>query len=216
MVRKTGSWVILAIFTFYFTSTAGQKNNFLGKYSIPIASGAIGVSWGTALLLAPETYSPRFHTISQLGAQHYKYAPVMNSGFIAHGALVGVKSAYDLIKGNGPWIENAPLLVYGSSLTLLGLFHTIPFEKGIPYAQREANVHGILAVTAVAGLTGTILANLACEKNRKKIPLHIAGLGAVVISSSLLLADKQRKGLWESTLLMSGICWMTINYSVRF
>jgi hypothetical protein len=216
MNRKIDTWIFLAIFTLYFSNVAGQKNNFYGKYCIPIASGTLGVSWGAALLLAPETYSPRFHTISQLGAQHYKYAPVMNSGFITHGALVGLKSAHDLIKGNGHWTTNVPLLIYGSSLTMLGFYHTVPFEKGIPYAQREANVHGILAVTAVAGLTGTILANLVCEKNRKKLPLHIAGLGAVAISSSLLLTDKQRKGFWESALLMSGICWMTINYSVRF
>jgi hypothetical protein len=206
---------LIVMLSLLYLTVQGQKDIFFRKYSIPLSNSVLGLSVGCAQAIAPASYSWRLNTISQLGAQNYTFAPAMNAGFITHGALIGLKSAHDLIKGNGHWMTNAPLLLYGTSVTLLGFIHTVPFEPGIPYSQNEASLHGTLAISAIAGLTGAMIGNLAKERNPKKIPLHISCLGVVLFSSSMLYLDEKNKGAWERVLLMNGLTWLTLNYTIK-
>ena len=194
----------------------GAQNELLHQYAVPVATGALSLSCGVAHLVAPASYSWQKHTISQLGAQHYNKAGLMNSGFVLHGTLLTLTSANDLMKGNGHWSVNSCMLLYGMSTGMLGMVHTVPFTENTPYSPRESHWHGILAVSAGTALTGAMLSSLITEKNKKKIPLHIAALSVAGLSSALIFTDERNKGIWERTLLLSGMCWMTLNYSFKF
>ena len=207
------SFIILLI---QFNAGFAQNSNYFEKYNIPIATTLIGISLTSAHLVAPYTYDWNTNSISQLGAQNYKYSGIMNSGFISFGSLIGAQAINDLTTKNKHWTTSSFMLLYGTSVTLTGFFSAEPFEKGIAYNQREANIHSLFANIAGISLTGAMVSSLLTEKNKNKRFLHIAGLTTVLLTSAMFKLDEKHRGTWQRLIWVSGIGWITLNYSINF
>jgi|JI10StandDraft_1071094.scaffolds.fasta_scaffold109478_4 hypothetical membrane protein len=209
----TISFIILLM---QFNSCFAQSNTYFEKYNIPIATSLIGISLTSAHLTAPKTYNWQTNSISQLGAQNYKYSGIMNSGFISFGTLVSAQAVNDLVSKNKHWTSSSFMLLYGTSMTLTGLFSAEPFEQGVPYNQKEANTHSLFANIAGVSLTGAMVSSLLTEKNKNKRILHIAGLSTVLLTSAMFKLDEKHKGTWQRLLWVGGIGWITLNYTITF
>lgn len=104
------------------------------------AVGWLSLALLTAHLVAPVTYHFKSNTISDLGAQNYKNAWIMRSGFLGFGALTATAGIWDMVAKKKPWVSMVPLTVYGLSMVATGLFSTAPFEDGVSFSQNEENL----------------------------------------------------------------------------
>lgn len=90
-MRSVYTLIVLALVSASGHS-ADQESRTLGQsalYMVPSAVGLLCVSLVTAHVLAPETYSWKVNTISELASRGYRYAWLMCAGFIGFGVLVG-------------------------------------------------------------------------------------------------------------------------------
>ncbi len=105
--------------------------------------------WGTSIIaahaVAPDSYSWSKNTISDLAAQNYEHAWIMLTGLIGFGTLVSTAAIWDFTSERKHWSQTIPLMIYGTSMTMSGIFSTAHFEKGVSYSKNEAKYHSLFA-----------------------------------------------------------------------
>ena len=101
-----------------------------------------------AHLLADDAYRWRLNSISQLGAQAYDRAWIMRVGFVGFGILIQAAAIRRIPLAGRFWFREIPIMVYGLTILLSGLFSAEPFLEGVRYSQQEAQFHGVFATTA--------------------------------------------------------------------
>lgn len=180
------------------------------RWGMPGAVGFLGLALIGAHLRAPDVYSARTNTISDLGAQGYDDAWLMRTGFVGFGASVAGLAARDLVLGARGWPEATPLVLYGASMTLTGVFSAPPFVDGLASDATEAELHGLFATTAGVSLTAGMLVAAIRAPDWQRRLFH---LGALVLTSATSAAfglDPARQGVWQRVLWLEGLGWLAL------
>jgi len=192
---------------------SSQINNSPSVYMVPIAVGMLGASLTAAHIAAPEDYSWKTNTISDLASQGYDNAWIARTGFISFGSLIATAATLDLINGRGHWEQNAPLAIYGASVALSGVYRAEPFQKGVAYSESEAKLHTIFANVAGIAFVGAMLGTALTETNPQRRIFHYSSMAVVTLCSAMFMLQPQNQGVWQRLLWASSLTWLTVSYS---
>lgn len=158
-----------------------------------------------AHLLSTSSYYWTRHTISHLGAQHYQYKWVMQSGFLIFGVIV----LFGVII-NGISLHTVPILIYGVSIALTGIFCTQPFSEVSNYNIQEANLHSIFAQLAGISFSLGILIQLFYTKDSKLKTAHLVFFILVIGLSAIFGLLKNYQGIAQRLLYLISLYWFSI------
>lgn len=188
----------------------GQADQVL----VPSAVGLLAVSLIAAQLAAPDAYSMKTNTISDLGAQNYSRAWIMRSGFIGFGALVSTAALWNVMDGKKPLICSVPVAIYGFSMMATGIYSAAPFEPGTRYSERDADIHSVFANLAGIALTSAILGHLITENDAGMRMVHASGFTFVMLNSAMFKMDPKRQGIYQRVLWTGSLAWLTVSFSI--
>jgi hypothetical membrane protein len=193
---------------------SGQMKPTTNTNSRVMTAGAalLCASLVAAHVLAPDSYSWRTNTISELASQHYEHAWITRAGFITFGGMIGATAARQLAAGKRHWTESLPLVLYGTSIAATGVFSAAPFESGVAFSQTESHIHSVFANTAGASLSAAILAKAWTARSRRERLGHAAALAFVTLSSAMFQIQPEYRGAWQRALWIGGLGWLTLSY----
>jgi hypothetical membrane protein len=166
-----------------------------------------------AHLTPPPGYSWVDNTISDLASQGHRYKWIMQAGFIAYGLLLGVGvvwKSYSLGKINYP---DLPILLYGLSVLVTGIYCTAPIDGSLSYSVRESQVHTIFATVAGFCLVAGILWHMIVTPERRSY--HFAFLLLVTLISMLFGLGESGtlpvgKGIVQRALYLVSFAWLVL------
>jgi hypothetical membrane protein len=208
---------LLAIFLVpYSTIFATEEFSVNGQsdlYLTTLAVGLLGTSLFAAHLAAPDSYSWKTNTISDLGAQNYGNAAIMRAGFISFGTIMTGAAIWDTLEGTRPLIQTLPVIVYGASVALTGFFSTAPFDEAASYSIAEENIHSIFANIAGIALTAAITGSAITSETPGERIFHLAAMGFVTLSSAMFMLHPEKQGVWQRVLWAGSLSWLTITFS---
>lgn len=205
--------LLLLFFSLSFTILIAEEDTMNKKdIIIPIGVGAIGTTLIVSHLIAPETYNPLEHTISQLAAQNYDYAHIMRIGLFSLGSTTAISSVKSIVTKDKTLYQTIPMLLYGSSIMMSSFFSAAPFEADVSYSKEQSDLHSIFATTAGFAFTGAMISSGIVEKKIPKKILHFAGSLFVLGVSSLIGIYPEYAGLWQRVLWTGSLAWLTFAY----
>jgi hypothetical membrane protein len=180
--------------------------------------GLAGVSVLTASLLfahalAPETYSSKTNSISELAGQNYKNAWIMRSGFIGFGLLTTAAAIDGSISSSLSPLQSASLGVYGASMVLSGVFSARSFEKGAALSEQEAQLHSTFANLAGIGLTTAMVIAAISENDPNIRTINCSAVIFTLATSALFKLNPEYKGIWQRILWTGSVGWLTWTYT---
>ncbi len=177
-----------------------------------VAVGLLGASVVAGHVLAPDSYSWKRNTISELAAQRYDNAWVVRSGFVSFGSLVSVAAARDLATGRKQWAQALPVAMYGAAIAMTAAYSAAPFEPEVPFSKAEANRHSLFATAAGISLSTAMAGHIVLERDHKKRRRHVAGLAVVTLSSIMFMQQPKSQGVWQRTMWLGGLGWLARAY----
>jgi hypothetical membrane protein len=160
-----------------------------------------------AHLFSPSEYQWTKNTISDLGAQGYDKKAIMQIGFLLFGLI--------LVAGvilNGSRWPTTPILLYGFSVALTGIFCTAPFLQGIQHSSAQATLHSIFAQLAgVAFCIGILTQYWFAADSVSKIT-HIFFFLLVMVLSASFGIFKDQQGIMQRLLYLASFVWLVKYY----
>lgn len=148
------------------------------------------------------------NSISQLAGQAYAKAWIMRAGFIGFGLLIQVAGIRRLRAAGRYWYRELPLLLYGLSVLASGIFSTTPFIEGVPYSEREAQLHSLFATAGGIALSTGILLFMLTDTPNSRRAVHAIALFLTFGLSLLLPVLSQVMGALQRLLWTVGFAWL--------
>jgi len=161
-----------------------------------------------AHLVAPVAYVWSTNSISQLAGQGYPLAWIMRAGFIGFGVLVQIIGIRRMRTSDARWFREIPIMLYGLSILLSGLYSTSPFIEGLAYSEAEARLHALLATAAGLALSAAMLLFALTDPPSSRKALHTAALVLTMLLSFLFGALPEAAGLIQRALWLVGFSWL--------
>lgn len=161
---------------------------------------------------APDGFSRMDHSFSQLGAQALQTAWIMNTTWIGFGTLIVVVVLGYHHKEDLPQAMTFPMVVFGISVTLLGIWRSENLVEEMIVNVEEASDHLIFySVVIISFLVGVILHGvLSQSKTLKKI--HYMTAGIVLCFAMILQLTTTFHGLYERFLWGIMLIWIVSLY----
>ncbi len=184
----------------------------LTKYnwtSVGLFVGLIAV----AHFFATSTYEWRTNTISELASQHYQFRWIMKVGFVLFGGILAIGIVKKLLNGNGNFLSELPILIYGLSILVSGLYSTKPFEEGIEYSVTESNIHSFAAQVAGIAFSIGLLIHGFSETNQHLKIIHFSTFAFVVGLSALFGIMDVNVGVVQRIMYLGSFVWLTLFYN---
>ncbi len=173
----------------------------------------IGVVIFIAQRRAPEEYSVRENTVSELACQTYENRNIMQWGFKGFGIII---LAGILVSINESFMElhyTIPLATYALGILLSGFFSTKPFEHLVFYSIKESKMHSLCAQ-----LSGFALSVLVVMKF-----VMVLGLFNRLINGSTLIfllylsaqtgRNSDKRGIYQRIMYFGCFLWLIYAYS---
>jgi hypothetical membrane protein len=172
----------------------------------------------TAQLFTPQSYSWTQNTVSELAAQGYDKAWIMQMGLIGYGIILGVGIILRLIGTIKFIFPDLLVMLYGAAIFLSGMYATAPFEKGVAFSTHEASLHSLFATLAGICISISMISYFFAEDAGKSKVFHFVSL-VLVVGLSALFGLSERgsvaigKGIIQRTMYLFGLTWILINYN---
>ena len=166
-----------------------------------------------AHFLATSPYDWRTNTISELASQHYHYRWIMKIGFILFGGILAIGIVSKLMRGNGNFLSELPILIYGLSILASGLYSTKPFVEGLEYSSMESNIHSFAAQVAGIAFSIGLLIHGFSETNKNLRIIHFLTFAFVVGLSALFGIMDSNVGIIQRIMYVGSFVWLTIFYN---
>ena len=126
------------------------------KHLLPAVVYFVAVIF-VAHLFAPSGYVWMKNTVSELASQGHRHKWIMQTGFIGFGILLAIGLILKWRALGSIHYPDIPILIYGLSILLAGIFCTAPIDPTLPFSTREAQLHSLFATVAGFVLSGAIL-----------------------------------------------------------
>lgn len=156
-----------------------------------------------AHLLITDKYNWTQNTISDLGAQGYKYKYIMQTGFLLFGTVLATGIFF-----NGLSWRVLPILIYGIAVAFTGIFCTKPFSGNLPYSIVASNLHSTFAQVAGIAFSIGILIQLFFTTDINTKYLHIVFFLFVIGLSSAFGLVKNYQGIIQRLLYLVSFIWL--------
>jgi hypothetical membrane protein len=162
---------------------------------------------------APPGYIWTRNTISELVSQGHNQKWIMQVGFIGFGLLLtGALAWRSSILGrvNSPDI---PILLYGLSILVTGIFCAAPFDNSLSHSVKEAEIHSLFATIAGFALVVGIVWHLIVSPDKRSF--HLVFILLVTGISILFgLAESGElpigKGIIQRSLYLVSFTWLVL------
>ena len=170
-----------------------------------------------AHLLAPVEYDWKLNTISDLGAQQYKNAWLMRTGFIGFGFLLSTALLWLFIHTEEKNYSDLLIIVYALSVLLSGFFSTAPFIETATFSIDEDKWHSMFAQIAGVAFSFGILWHLLVYANENQKSIHLVFFILVIGFSALVGLSKNGLipigfGLIQRGLYVISFMWLLFRY----
>jgi len=166
-----------------------------------------------AQILIPETYDWVTNSISQLGAQDYDQAWIMQAGFIGFGLILAFGIVKRLIKKQASWQSDVPLLIYTIAIIFTGVFQAKPFSASDDYSIQEAKIHSGFAISAGLALSLSMFVYIFISKSQIEKVWHWIFMFLIMIFSMLFFMVKEYDGVIQRILMLIGFIWLVFLYN---
>jgi len=165
----------------------------------------------TAHFFAPPGYVWTRNTISELASQGHANKWIMQSGFIGFGLLLTVGLVYMSSKPGKTNYPDLPIMVYGLSILITGIFCAPPFDSSLSYSLKEGEIHSLFAMIAGFALVGGILLYLIVTPEKRNFHLVFIVL---ITGISILFGLAESgvlpigKGIVQRALYLVSFAWL--------
>ncbi|MFZ4543279.1 MAG: DUF998 domain-containing protein [Saprospiraceae bacterium] len=153
------------------------------------------------------TYSWKINTISDLGAQGYDRKIIMQIGFLVFGLTLSAG-----IFLNGFSWRTAPILIYGLSVALTGVFCTKPIISGVSYAVVQSTLHATFAQIAGLAFSVGILMQIFFTDNKDLKFIHATFFMLIILLSATFGLLKNYQGIVQRLLYLTSFYWLIKYY----
>lgn len=177
---------------------------------------SVGLFVGLIIIAHFFTTSPydwRTNTISELASQHYNYRWIMKIGFILFGGILAIGIINKLMNGNGKWVTELPILIYGLAILVSGLYSTKPIVAGMEYSELESRIHSCSAQIAGMAFSTGLFIHGFIETNTNLKFIHFATLAFVLIFSALFGIMDSNVGIIQRIMYLGSFVWLTVFYN---
>lgn len=165
-----------------------------------------------ASLAAPPSYDIKKNTISELGSQLYERKLIMQTGFVLFGGILVVGSLIHMMRDKVYWWVIAPVVVYGFSILMTGIFCAAPFQGQAVFSQGEANLHSSFAQLAGMAFCLMILSQFFITDVPGYKMIHIIVLCLVIALSALFGLFSEYSGLTQRLMYLVSLLWLAFFY----
>jgi hypothetical membrane protein len=160
-----------------------------------------------AHIFSTENYDWTRNTISDLGAQGYDRKLIMQIGFLAFGLVLAIG-----IFLTGLTWRTAPLLIYGLSVALTGIFCTKPFVDFAMYSAAQSTIHSAFAQVAGVSFSIGILTQVFFTTDNNQKYIHILFFILVIGLSATFGLLKNYQGIAQRLLYLTSFIWLIRYY----
>lgn len=160
-----------------------------------------------AHLFSVGNYDWTKNTISDLGAQGYDRKIIMQIGFLAFGLILAIG-----IFLNGFSWRTAPILMYGLSVALTGIFCTKPFVDIGTYSATQSTLHSTFAQTAGVTFSIGILIQMFFATDHHSKYTHLLFFVLVIGLSATFGLLQHYQGIAQRLLYLTGFIWLVKYY----
>jgi hypothetical protein len=166
-----------------------------------------------AHFFATSPYDWRTNTISELASQQYQYRWIMKIGFILFGGILAIGIVSKLMRGNGNFLSELPILIYGLAILISGLYSTKPIVDGIEYSELESKIHSYSAQIAGMAFSIGLLIYGFTETNTNLKIIHFVTFAFVVGFSALFGIMDSNVGIIQRVMYLGSFVWLTLFYN---
>lgn len=162
---------------------------------------------------APEEYSKRRNTVSELACQFYENKSVMQSGFIGFGLFIIAGILAEASWSLKHLYYSVPLFFYAAGVLMSGIFCTRPFDHLRIYSIKESRMHSFF--TQLAGFSFSVLVIIKSFMV-PDISLRLMNLGTflfILVVSLRFNASEKKKGVYQRVLYGACYIWLVFAFS---
>jgi hypothetical protein len=168
-----------------------------------------------AQVWAPPGYNWRQNTISELATQGHPHQWIMQLGFIGFGLLVNLSLLVKTWTHQQIFWPDGWLMVYGSAISLSGIFCTAPIDNTVRYDSREAGWHSKCALMAGIAFSLCIFGYLMLSPVPLTKRVHLVFLVLVMGFSAVFGAAERQsipigRGIVQRLLYFTSFLWLLI------
>ncbi|MFA6392196.1 MAG: DUF998 domain-containing protein [Patescibacteria group bacterium] len=173
-----------------------------------------------AHIFSTSGYNWQNHSLSQLAAQNYSLAWIMQMGFFSFGILFTAGALLMIKNSRKVRVTDILIVFYGISVLLCGIFSSRPFAEGIPYSEIESGLHFAFAVSTGMFLNLSVFSSILTSKSINERLFHGAFLMTIFASSLFVILIRDgyldaSMGLLQRIIFFTGVIWLFIFFLKR-
>ncbi len=161
----------------------------------------------TAHVFSTQQYDWTKNTISDLAAQGYDRKLMMQIGFLTFGLSLSI----GLILNGLSW-RTAPILIYGLSVAMTGIFCTKPFTDLSTYSTTQSILHSAFAQIAGLSFCIGILTQIFFAPDHHNKYIHGTFFVLVIAVSASFGLLKNAQGILQRLLYLISFIWFIMHY----
>lgn len=172
-----------------------------------------GITTFIAERKAPEEYSEKANTISELGCQTYENRAIMQWGFKGFGIILIAGIILNGTESIKELYYSIPLATYASFMLLSGIFSIKPFEHLVFYSLKENKIHSLCNQLAGLSLALLIVMKLVMVSGYANRIINILVLVFVLYTSAQSGRNTDDRGRYQRVMYLGCFFWLIYSHS---
>lgn len=172
-----------------------------------------GITIFIAERTAPEEYSEKLNTISELGCQTYENRAIMQWGFKGFGLILFFGIIVNVNESLKELYFSIPLMFYSIFMFLSGIFSTKPFEHLVFYSIKESKINAFFTQVADLSFALLIVMKLIMETGVANRIINISILVFTLYTSVQSGRNIDNKGVYQRIMYLGCFFWLIYAYS---
>jgi hypothetical membrane protein len=159
----------------------------------------------------PPGYVWTHNTISELASQGHVNNWIMQAGFIGFGLLLTGGLTRKTITLGRVHYPDLPIMAYGLSILVTGIYCAAPFDSSLSYSLKEAGIHSLFATVAGFALVAGVLWYMFASPDKRAF--HLLFL-VLITGISILFGLSESgtitigKGIIQRALYLTSFTWL--------
>ncbi len=162
---------------------------------------------------APETYSRKYNTLSELGCQTYENRGLMQWGFKGLGIIImaGVLNSREIFITEAHYM--IPLSLFSLFIFLSGVFSSKPFEHLVFYSLKESRLHNLLLQLSGLSMALLVVMKFVVVIGVFNRILNITVLVGILYTSAHAARKEGPRGLYQRVMYTIFFLWLIYAFS---
>ncbi len=173
----------------------------------------IGIIIILAQQRAPEEYSFKTNTISELACQCYENRSLMQWGFKGFGIIIILGIVINKSEMLKELYFTIPLFVYAIGILFTGFFFTKPFEHLVFYIEKQSKAHSFFFFFSGFGVSLLLFMKFMMVPGAFNKILNMVVLVFILFSSARTVKNPESRGIYQRILYFGTFVWLIYAYS---